>query len=561
MNCEVSTFFSFPPVLVRLIRTLVLGFALGLLLAVVPVLAQENSTAPIVFDGRKLFVVTESGDFTAQARAESANQILQNNVINADTPVEVEVDETGKIPVIRVDGKYLLSVTSEDALAGRSPQEQAQFWAAELRVAIQQIQRERTPKYLVRAALLSIGCVFLAIALSWGFGWFWHHRLKPWIEREVTDSEEPGNVQQPTSLKFGAQILLTLIRSAIWLYALIYISDLFPQTRQLSRNLTSTVVGSFTSDLFPLGNESYSVLDLLILIGLFVALVMVASAIRRGLRSRVLNFTGLSRSAQETIAIIVNYAFIFVGSIVVLQLWGLDISSLTVFAGVLGVGIGLGLQGIAKEFLSGLVLIFERPVQVGDFVEVGDLMGTVERISVRSTEMRTLDDISIIVPNSRFLESEVINWSHHSPVSRLKVPVGVAYGSNLTTVRAALIDAAKEHPDILTQPTPRVFFKGFGDSSLDFELLVWISEPRKQFQIKSDLYFRLEVILRHRGVEIPFPQRDLHVRSGSLPVEFSPELAQSLTQLADGLAKWLEKQPSVGSQDNQSSNGMPDSGR
>jgi small-conductance mechanosensitive channel len=240
---------------------------------------------------------------------------------------------------------------------------------------------------------------------------------------------------------------------------------------------------------------------------------------------------------------------IFLGTIVVLQLWGLDLSSLTILASVVGVGIGLGLQGIAKEFISGLVLIFERPIRVGDFVNIGELMGTVERISVRSTEIRTLDELSIIVPNSRFLEAEVVNWTHHSPVSRLKIPVNVAYGSNLSVVRSALIDAAKEHADVLAEPSPRVFFKGFGDNSLNFELLIWIAEPRHQFRIKSDIYFRIEAILRHRHIEMPFPQRDLHVRSGSLPLEVPPQLTESFALLSQGLRQWLEHQSTIGSQD------------
>ncbi len=169
-------------------------------------------------------------------------------------------------------------------------------------------------------------------------------------------------------------------------------------------------------------------------------------------------------------------------------------------------------------------------------------MGTVERISVRSTEIRTMDAISVIVPNSRFLESEVINWTHQNPVSRLRLPVGVAYGINLTIVQESLIQAAQEHQDVLRQPEPQVLFRGFGDSSLDFDLLVWIAYPPQQFQIKSDLYFRIEEILRDHNVEIPFPQRDLHIRSGSLPVEISPQLSESLTQLSSNLAKWLEIQ-------------------
>jgi small-conductance mechanosensitive channel len=285
--------------------------------------------------------------------------------------------------------------------------------------------------------------------------------------------------------------------------------------------------------------------------------VFLAGTAKKLLRSRVLRLTGMSRAAQETVAQVATYGMIFLGTIVVLQLWGLDLSSLTIFASVIGVGIGLGLQGIAKEFISGLVLIFERPIRVGDFVNVGELMGTVERISVRSTEIRTMDEVSIIIPNSRFLEAEVVNWTHHSPVSRLKLPVGVAYGSNLSVVRSALIDAAKEHPDVLSEPAPRVFFKGFGDNSLDFDLLIWISEPPKQFRIKSDIYFRLEAILRHRHVEIPFPQRDLHIRSGSLPVEIPPHLAESLAQLSQGLAKWIEHQSTVQTQDGRDRNSTP----
>ncbi|MEQ9233257.1 mechanosensitive ion channel family protein [Coleofasciculus sp. E2-BRE-01] len=540
---------------VRIVRTLVVAFMVGCLLAVLPSLAQNtfnptnsiqtNSVAPIMLDGRKIFEVTPSEQYSAQERAEYVNQVLQELVETAESPISVELTSKDKIPVIEIDGQHLVSVTSDDTPEGRSPQEQAEFWQKKLQTVIQKAQYERTPIYLIQATLLSMGCVLLAIALSWLLGKLWSDWLKPQLDKEAAESAPLEGTKQANSPKFAGQVLLTLIRCAIWVYALIYITTQFRQTRELSRIVTDTIIASLTSDMIPLGDNSYSVLNLLILISLFVGLIILAKVIKQGLRSRILRFTGLSRAAQETIAIIFNYAFIFISSLVLLQLWGLDISSLTVFAGVLGVGIGLGLQGIAKEFISGLVLIFERPIQVGDFVDVGGLMGTVEYISVRSTEIKTLDDISIIIPNSRFLESEVINWSHHSAVSRLKIPVGVAYGSNLKTVRSALIDAAKEHSDVLPQPIPRVFFKGFGDSSLDFDLLVWISEPRKQFQIKSDLYFRIEVILRHRDVEIPFPQRDLHVRSGNLPIDISPQLVESLAQLSQSLAKWLDQQSTV----------------
>ena len=511
-----------------------------LLLSVAPVSAQENSQAPVVLDGHQLFELSPLGKETAQQRATEANRILQKTVSTTESPVQVEIEQGKNFTIITIKGRELLSVTPEDTPQRRNPARQAQIWAGKLEKAIEQAQYERTMGYFLRSILLAMGTMLGAMALSWGLGWLWHR----WIQPQLHPGETSALANSQTHLgeEIGAQLLLSLLRGAILLSALAYISNLFPQTRQVSHNFASTLVNSLTSELFALGEQSYSVLDLFILMGLFAGLLLVASTVRKVLRFRVLSITGLSRPAQETIAAIANYAFFFIGTIVVLQLWGLDISSLAVFAGVLGVGIGLGIQGIAKEFVSGLVLIFERPIQVGDFVEVGELVGTVERISVRSTEISTVDQVSVILPNSNFLESEVINWSHGSPVSRLKVPLSVAYGSNLTNVRGALLDAAHEHPDVLSAPPPNVFFMEFGDSSLDFNLLVWICEPRKQFQIKSDLYFQIEQNFRARGVEIPFPQRDLHVRSGNLPVDLSPQLVDSLTQLSDNLASWLQYQ-------------------
>lgn len=531
------------------------GIALGCLLSITPVLAQDNPTAPIVLDGRRLFVVSQSGRYSAQARADDANRVLQQKVRMAEPPIRVTIDETKDLPIIQVDGAHLLTVTSEDAPPGRTAKEQAQIWTGRLKQAIQEAQQQRSPTYIQTAILLSIGSILLAIACSWGLGWIWCRWLQPKLPREVID--EP-DTEHRFSVKVTVQIILNSIRIALWLFTALYITNLFPQTRELSLKITQTLISSLVSKLIPLGEESYSVLDLLILMGLFTSILLLARTAKKLLRSRVLHLTGLSRGSQETVAQVATYGLIFLSTIVVLQLWGLDLSSLTIFASVVGVGIGLGLQGIAKEFISGLVLIFDRPIKVGDFVEVGELMGTVERISVRSTEIRTLDEISIIVPNSRFLESEVINWSHGSPVSRLKLPVGVAYGSNLTAVRGALIDAAKEHPDVLAQPAPKVFFVGLGESSLDFNLLVWIAEPRKQFLIKSDLYFRIETILRHRDIEIPFPQRDLHVRSGNFPLDMPSPLTESLTQLSNSLAQWLERQSTATSQDGRNSKGVPD---
>jgi small-conductance mechanosensitive channel len=259
-------------------------------------------------------------------------------------------------------------------------------------------------------------------------------------------------------------------------------------------------------------------------------MVIVASALTNLMRSRVLRATGISLAAQEAIAVLSKYTLLLLGTVVVLQLWGIDLSSIALIASGLGIGVGLGLQGLVKDFVSGLVLVFERPVQVGDFVDFGEVKGTVARIGSRSTEIRTLDSVSIIVPNSRFLESEVINWSHGNPVSRIRLPVGVAYSADPQAVRSALLEACQSNQEILTTPAPQVFFLGFGDNAFNFQLLVWIAQPSRQLVIKSDLYFAIEACLRQHGIEIPFPQRDLHIRSG-LPLELSPEALLLLRQL------------------------------
>ncbi|NJL02524.1 MAG: mechanosensitive ion channel [Spirulinaceae cyanobacterium RM2_2_10] len=511
-----------------------------------PAIAENESTsAPVQLDGITLFSVSDSGRFTARERAEDANQILQQAIASADES-EVKVDYTRTVPVIRVNNHHLLSVTAEDVPDGRDLTDQARRWEDAVERALQRAQYQRSPAYLRRAGLRAAGAIAIALFAAGLLGWLYHRLLAVVMARGSDTALATLSKRYFQGARLSARALLAILRGAIAMSALLYISTLLPQTRQLGQTITSNVLNalsfSLTSKLITLGESHYSLLDVLTLLALFAGMVLLVRTLRRLLRSRLLALTGLNRSAQATVALIVNYILLFIGTIVVLQLWGLNLSSLTVFASVLGVGISLGLQGVAKEFISGVVLIFERPIQVGDFVDVGGLVGTVERISVRSTEIRTLDQISIILPNSRFLESEVINWSHGNPTSRLQLPVGVSYNSSPELVRQALLDAARTHPDVLGHPEPTVFFKGFGESALNFDLLVWIAEPPKQFRIKSDLYFALERCLRDRQLEIPFPQRDLHLRSGALPLAASPELSQSLERLSEQFAAWLGQQ-------------------
>src|SRR5205807_3499870 len=183
------------------------------------------------------------------------------------------------------------------------------------------------------------------------------------------------------------------------------------------------------------------------------------------------------------------------------------------------VGVGFGLQNIASNFISGLVILAERPITIGDRVEVAGVAGQVELIRARSTVIRTNDNIAMIVPNTKFIDSPVTNWTYGDPRVRFRVPVGVAYGSDVNKVRDALVAAGTSHPHVLHDPAPSVFLKQFGESSIEFELVVWSSEmSHRPSRFKSDLNFAIEEKLREAGIEIPFPQRDLHIRSGSMRV-------------------------------------------
>ncbi len=305
------------------------------------------------------------------------------------------------------------------------------------------------------------------------------------------------------------------------------------------RNLVGELLAmSFSMPLFTIDAKPWTVVDLLALPALLGALWIAVSALVRVLRARVLTPAGVESGLQETVGVLLRYTLVFLGAIVVLQAWGVDVRSLAILGSVLGVGIGFGLQNIANNFVSGLLINVERPIRSGDFVNVGEFAGTVERVGARSTEVRTLDNVTILVPNSRFLESEVINWSHGDPLSRVHVPVRVAEGSEVARVRRALLDAARGHAAVVREPRPEVQLQRFGESSLDFELLVWTRDPRNQFRLASDLHFRIEEGLRRHG--IAFPENHLHLRSLELERALS---AWSRRVLGEGEGAAVEPTP------------------
>jgi potassium efflux system protein len=315
------------------------------------------------------------------------------------------------------------------------------------------------------------------------------------------------------------------VEVALWLGVAWYVTERLPLLHAARDAVVRAAAMGFTMPLFSMGERSYTLLDLLALPAVLAVLWLAVSAFTRLVETRWLRRGGMQHGGQETVGMLLRYALTLLGTLVVLQAWGIDVRTLAIAGSVLGVGIGFGLQNLANNFVSGLVISLERPIKPGDYVRVGEFQGTVERIGARSTEILTNDHVSILVPNSKLLEQEVVSWSHGDPTCRITVKVGVAYGCNVALVRRVLIEAARSHPLVIPDRPPDVDLESFGDSGLNFELDVWIREPRLQGEIASDLNLRIEAAFRRHGIEIPFPQRDLRLRSPELT-----ELVAALTQ-------------------------------
>ncbi|MEO0806109.1 MAG: mechanosensitive ion channel domain-containing protein [Cyanobacteria bacterium J06643_4] len=518
--------------------------------------ARDAATkATVVVDGRAAFQVGPVGEYSAQQRAAQVNQPLQL-LADFGSTVSVDVIERNQLPTIVANEQYLLTVTELDAAFNKTPTEQAQDWANQLGILLRQAQQERQPDYLRYAAWLSGFALLAAALLHWLFGRLYQRRISTHTSTDRSNSKIASKTDQKTASKiapkaeipivlgklldgnkspdgtFSAGVLLTVARLLTWLTAFWYISSLFPQLRQRRYNFLRGLTVSTKTPLVELGEQSYTLVDLLILLGLLWGLFTLVQLSVRILTTQVLPRTQLARGAREIVIQTYRYGALAIGTLILLQAWGIDLRSIALLGSALGIGIGFGFQDIAKNFGSGLVLLFERSIQVGDFIEVGEQMGSVERIGARSITIRTLDNISVLVPNANLIGTQVLNWNHgRHPVSRLHITVGVAYGSDPQQVKSALMQAAQEHGEVLPRPSPDVFLKSFGDSAPEFDLLVWIRKPEYQVRIQSDLNYRIEEILKAQNISIPFPQRDFHLKTEQVPISFSPELMSAIAQI------------------------------
>lgn len=248
-----------------------------------------------------------------------------------------------------------------------------------------------------------------------------------------------------------------------------------------------------------------------------LSLLLIANSwFQRGLANKWLALTRIDRGARESISTVSNYAGVAIAILIALGVAGMDFSKLAIVAGALSVGIGFGLQNIVNNFVSGLILLFERPIKTGDWIVAGGVEGLVKRISIRSTQIESFDHADIIVPNSELISGNLTNWLHKSWNGRIRMKLGVAYGSDTEKVRDVLLEIARNHKQvILNNPRmhdPKVMFLSFGDSSLNFELRFFVRNIQNRFDIESDLNFAIDKAFRENDIEIPFPQRVVYLR-------------------------------------------------
>ncbi|MFQ5596693.1 MAG: mechanosensitive ion channel family protein [Nitrospiria bacterium] len=272
--------------------------------------------------------------------------------------------------------------------------------------------------------------------------------------------------------------------------------------------------------LFTLGKSEFTLLTLIYIAVLVSMLFYLTKKMKTWIVLTLQKKINVGIGISEATGSILRYVFISIGLVMILQSAGIDLSTFTVFAGALGIGFAFGLQNITSNFVSGIIILFERPIKVGDRIEVKDIHGDVVNISPRATTIVTNDNIAIIVPNSDFITSTVTNWSYTDQRVRFSIPFGVSYHAEPERVRQMIKDVALTHPSVLKNPKPEVLLDEFGDSSLNFLLRVWtIDFTARPRVLKSELNYLIFHTLKEHGIEIPFPQRDLHIRNGAVHVK------------------------------------------
>lgn len=353
----------------------------------------------------------------------------------------------------------------------------------------------------------------LAVFLLWVFLWLFYVGFNYLIEQKTPTASQVRTTLGISGKGSGTGIgFMQLVADLVlWISVIVYLIYVWDNTGSTLGKLSVSI-----NDGWELGTIVLRPMDILQGILIFAALVVVIGWVKRWIDRRWLQRIVIERGARDAILTLFGYVAFVLAILIALSTANVNLTGLAIVGGALAIGLGFGLQEIANNFVSGLILLFERPIRAGDFVSVGEVEGFVRRIRIRATEIETLDNQNVLVPNSHLVSGQVTNWVLRDAHGRLQVTVGVAYGSDVELVRDILETVGREHNDVITDgraPAPRALFMGFGDSSLDFELRVRIQRIESRFSVISDLNFEIDKAFREAGISIPFPQRDLHIVS------------------------------------------------
>ena len=316
----------------------------------------------------------------------------------------------------------------------------------------------------------------------------------------------------PPIIRYHTDVIVQTLRPLVFILCVLLFYAIFAVVWRLYPT-AGEALRALSSMGLSLGDFTITLNMLFMFVGILYGAILISRATQSILMDEVLPRYHIDMGVQLSITRLVHYTILLIGFIILIQSMGANLTKLTILGGALSVGIGFGLQAIVNNFASGLILLFERPIKVGDTIEIGTDMGEVKKLGLRSTIIQTFDNAEIVIPNSDLIAGQVTNWTLAERKARLKLPVGVAYGSDIPKVLEILLTVANEHPMILTTPPPSALFLAFGASSLDFELRVWIADFNDRRQVQSELNQEIDSEFADAGIEIPFPQTDLHLRT------------------------------------------------
>jgi len=303
--------------------------------------------------------------------------------------------------------------------------------------------------------------------------------------------------------------ILRLILSFLWLAGILRAAEFY--------SFVTSKISDIITDSFTVGKLSFSFGNLLLFIIIIYGTYNIAKFVKVILEREILSRRNLKRGMAASLSLTIRIIIVFVGTILALSYSGLDLGKISIIAGALSVGIGFGLQNVVNNFISGLILIYEKPVQEGDTVEVDTLMGRVSNIGIRSSTLSTYDGAEVVVPNSNLISNQLINWTLSDNKKRVELKVGTAYGTDPHQVINLLLNAVLSNEKVIADPAPVPLFVGFGDSSLNFRLLFWV-RFEDGLRTQSEVAIKIYDLLKENKIEIPYPQLDVHIKNDNVKV-------------------------------------------